>query len=407
MGELSATLSFDRRVKEKQSIFTLTSKDFSGRAVLNLDRDGPVLTITEASSRRFQSQASGTIRFFPHTEQLEGTLSVNIGDTLPITFAFGADKNHFSFHGQQPVTITTLFPLLDLFYPNHIVHPWLSDYLHGSSYLLKSLTGTLSWSEPQSLLDTLYAEVRVNDCEYTIAPGLEPIKSDYTEVVLKKGVLTITPHNGSFYGQKTGTSWVGINLADPANVILRVHLMTQARINEDILALLNSYNISLPCKQTAGTTNIELTLSINLTTDQVAAKGHFFIEEGAVKYGRERFEISNASITLQDNVITIEHASIRFKELFLANISGRFQPTTTTGDLQIVLEQFTFKANSLILSLNEAEPRPVIRYHIHPDGHSLEAATSAWNLNGMQLNFGPFSSPFSPENLSGVLPPLQ
>ncbi len=403
--ELTGTIYFDQYAEQEPSFFTLTSKDFAFRSDLSMEMDILVISIKEATSKRFNSHATGQIRFNPQTEQLTGILSANLAGALPISLEFTADQQQISFQGQGTGNITTITPFVDLFGLEHNIQRWITDYLRGSSYTLKTFTGVLPWNKPQTILETLHAEVRVNECAYTISPGLAPIETDFTDVVFNGGVLTITPHNPFFYGQSAGDSWLDINFNDLANIILTAHIKTLAKANDDILTLLKSYGIPLPFKQTAGKTRTDLTLGINLNKLEVIASGIFVIDEGAIEYDLKNYDVTNARFILQDSTITIEHASIHFEELFYANITGIYKITDATGDLNITLEQFIFKSKFSTLTLNESKERPVIRYHIRPDGHSLDAEASSWELDATQLNLGAFRAPFSPSNLSGTLPP--
>ncbi len=405
VGELTGTIHFDRNADQNPCFFTLTSKDLTFRSNLAIEQNTLVITLTEAISKQFNSRGFGQIRLNGEKEQLTGSLTANLGGSLPLTLDFSADQEKISFQGGEAGRIKTITPFVDLFGLDHNIQRWITDYLTGSRYNLRTFRGVLPWNEPQAILDTFYAEVRVDDCEYTFAPGLEAIKTAYTDVVFSKGVLAITPHESTFYGQAGEESWLDINFRDAANIILTAYIRTHARANNDILNLLAYYNIRLPFKQTGGKTATDLTLTINLNETQVSASGIFLIEEGILEHEEKNYGVTDAEITLVDSNIAIEHGLVRLDELFAADISGTFNAGNGVGDLDITVQQFSAKTEETTLTLNGSEARPTIQYSIRPDGHSLKASASSWKLDNLQLNIASFSTPFSFKELSGTLPP--
>lgn len=139
-----------------------------------------------------------------------------------------------------------------------------------------------------AILETLDAEVRVDDAEYTFAQdGIDPVKSEYTDVFFKKGVLIIKPHSATFYGQDCEKSWVDIDFNDYKNILLGVYIKTHAKLNDDILNLLKHYKITLPFKQLDGKIATDLTLAINLNKKELQTKGHFGLDKGQFVFSKK------------------------------------------------------------------------------------------------------------------------
>ncbi len=406
VGELTATIHFDQNADQNPCFFTLTSKDLTFRSNLAIDQNTLVITITEAISKQFNSRAFGQIRLNGEKEQITGSLTANLGGTLPVALDFTADQEQISFQGKGTKSVNTITPFVDLFGLDPTIQRWITDFLQGSSYTLKTFSGLLPWKTPATLLDTFFAEARVDKTEYTFCQGLEPVTADYTDVTFSKGVLNILPHGASFYGQKIDKdSRVDINFNDPANILLTVSIKALATANDDILTLLKAYNIALPFKQTAGKTAAELSLDVNLNTDQVTSQGTFLIDEGVIEYDHKNYRLTDVRVSLENSDVTIEHGRIRFEELFVANVTGTLKAASGSGELIFTLEQLAFNTKRSRFTLNKKAPRPTIRYHIRPDAHSVDVAASSWNLDALQLDLGPFSTPFSLTTLSGILPP--
>ena len=405
IGELTGSLHLAEG--SETSFFNLTSNDLVLRSTLVLKKNSLAVDIKELTSKRFNSRAKGQIRLNGGKDHITGTLSANLAGVLPVTLGFTADQDQISFTGKEDGEIIDITPFVDLFGLDKNIQRWITEYLHGSRYNLKIFKGVIPWQNPGLILDTLYAEVRVDDLEYTFAPGdpgLEPIKADYGDVVFSKGVLTIVPYESIFYGQEIRGGWVEIEFTSPADIILTVYIKTPARANDDILTLLEYYNIPLPFKQKAGETKVDLVLTINLKKGQVEANGIFLIDKGVVEVGRKNYGVKDARIVLKNSNVSID-GIVSFEELVVAGISGTFEGQSGTGDLDITLDRVSFDTGKSRVTLDESKPDPVIRYHIRPEGDSLAAGASSWKLDSMNLHLGPFTTPFSLAELSVNLPP--
>ncbi len=401
IGEMTASVHLERQL----SYVTLVGEDLNVRADMDIDGDVFLIHITKAVSRRFHSQLSGEIRINGKDKEAGGSLSADLGGVLPVTLDFTADPEQISFHGQESGEIRDIKPFVDLFDLDPTIQPWITDYLTGSRYNLKTFSGSFPWADPMVLLNSSYAEVRVDDCEYTFAPGLEAIKTEYTDVVFSKGVLTITPHNSTFYGQDGEQSWLDINFNDPDNIILTAYITTTAVANQDILNLLSYYDIALPFRQTKGKTTTDVTLAVNLNSEDVTAHGSFVIDKGVIECDQKSYDVRNAKVTLEDSMVTIEKLRISFEQMFSADVSGKFDGARDTGDLDILLKKFVVKIKDSYLNLDESKAKPILHVKIRPEETHVAVSDSFWNIGSIPLKLWAFDAPFSFDDVSGILPP--
>ncbi|MFW2368579.1 MAG: AsmA-like C-terminal domain-containing protein [Desulforhopalus sp.] len=397
-------IHLDRNAAPGDSFVTLGSKDLEFQSEMKLTEGTLILDINKGDIKIFDAQATGQVRIDSRQRQVSGSILVNFADVLPISLEFTADKNELVFTGKEGGRISAIKPLVDLFKLDQDIQVWITEYLVGSRYNLKTISGKLPWDNPGVILDTLYGEVRVDDCEYSFATGLEPIKTRYTDVVFDKGVLVITPFESTFYGQGGEESWLDIDFNDADNITLTAYIKTHAKANDDILNLLKYYDILLPFKQTAGKTKADLTLAINLNLLQVEADGTFLIDEGKVAHNDVIYDVRGVAVSLDDSLVTIENINARYGKLFNAKISGMFRGLEGTGELDIIVENFESPVGNSRLRLDTTKKQPTIVYRILQDSQFVEATASSWYLDEQQFNLGPFSSPFSFEELSGTLP---
>jgi len=387
--------------------FDLTSAYVDVHTVLTLDGGELVVTIDKFSSEQFQSQATGEVRFDLARKSGKGHLNANLAASLPVSLTFLLDQQQFSFQGKENGNISTITPFVDLFGLSHNIQRWITEYLTGSRYVLKSVTGDFPWDNPLHLLESFSAEVRVEECQYTFAPGLEAIKTDYTDVFFKKGVLGIVPHDSTFYGQDGEDSWLDINFNDFENILLTAYIQTHAVGNADIMNLLKYYNIPLPFVQTAGKTKTDLTLAINLKTEEIIATGNFQIDEGIIEYDKNLYSVKDAEIILNNSHIRIKELDLTYGEALHAGVSGFSDTANKKSDIDIVLHHLEIPMGSSVLKLDTSVLHPKLQYQIRPEGVRIEGGESFWNLNAMAFHLGSFSTPFSFSDYSGVLPPTK
>ncbi|AGF77211.1 hypothetical protein UWK_00630 [Desulfocapsa sulfexigens DSM 10523] len=381
--------------------FTLSSQEVDVRGIVRLEEGVLIADIPKIKSDKFHSQAAGVVRLDLDSAWGSGEFTVNLADSLPVNLSFIFDQEQLSFKGVEAGKITDITPFVDLFGLEFSIQKWITDYLSGTRYSLKSFAGSFPWKNPMVLAETFVAEVRVDECQYSFAPGLDAIQSEYADVLFKKGVLIITPHNSSFYGQDGEKSWLDINFNDPDNILLTAHILTHARANQDIVNVLNYYNIPLPVLQTEGETDVDLTLSINLKSELVTAHGVFQINDGRVDYSGANYGVKDARILLDTNRITFEQLEVSLEQMFVVDITGVYDASTANGDLDISLQECAVAVGKSQLVLNGEETKPKLRYTMSPGMATVTAEASSWNIGGLPLNIGSFSTSFSPDDLSG------
>ncbi len=402
VAEISGSLLYQTSL----GYITLSSSLLEGRAIIRLDTDKLIVEIEDLRSEEFHSHASGRIQFDLMEKSGSGEFTANIAESLPVSLKLMVDDKQLSFEGQENGDITTITPFVDLFGLKQSIQCWITEYLKGSRYQLKTFKGDFPWDNPLHILESFYAEARANDCEYTFAPGLEAIKSEYADVVFQKGVLVIKPQNATFYGQDTEDSWLDINFNDHKNILLTAYIQTHAQANQDIVNLVEYYNIPLPFKQTEGKTAADLTLTVNFNTEQVTALGTFVIDEGRVDYNQKNYGVKNAVIGLDETVVTFKHLEVSFGNMFVADITGMFDAGMKTGNLDIILQEASFAIGTSLLILDGSLSKPALHYEIQPEGATISGTASSWKLDVIPLQFGSFKTSFSLEDFSGKLAPM-
>jgi hypothetical protein len=398
LGATSVEIDLNQTDAPSNSLI-VRSDDFSFNSDLTFKKDSLTIDIIEASSARFRTGVSGSMQLDGGRGELSGDLTALINKKFPVAVHFTADGNSLSFSGKEAGEITEINSLVDLFGLRHGIQRWITDYLSGSRYHLKSFKGVVPWNNPKEILNTLEAEVTVDDTEYTFAPGLEPVKAGYTQVLFKHGVLDILPNGATFYGQDCGKSWVDINFNDPKNILLTAYIKTTAVANDDILTLLNYYKIPLPFKQVEGETATDLELAIILNKQQLEARGVFDIEDGVIEWGGINYKVRDARITLVNSDVTIDQLHVTYEDLVSAQVSGTILAKQKSGDVDVVLEMMNLKLGGSTLTLDKNHPLKA-SHHFDPTGHTIDVQSSSWLLDTLVLQLGPFKAPLNIDDLS-------
>ncbi|MEN8188458.1 MAG: AsmA-like C-terminal domain-containing protein [Thermodesulfobacteriota bacterium] len=362
------------------------------------------MTLHELKSKKLATTVRGTIDLDPNSFQARGNVVTELAGCIPVKLDIVIDREEISFSGKGNGTVTTIKPFVDLFGLSHGIQRWITDYLWGSSYHLDSVSGSIPWDDPAAILSTLKAEVRVDDCQYTFAPGLEPIKTEYTDVSFKNGVLEIVPHQSTFYGQDGQTSRLDINFNDHDNITLTAYIKTTARANKDIIALVAYYGIPLPFLQQSGLTDVDLTLAINLNKVKLHAVGYFDIKTGDIEYEGKRYKVQSGRIGLVDSNISISDLEVGLDDFFQARVNGEVATKEKSGELDIEVHSVQIPLENKSLHLDQNRPPLRVQYRFRPQLTTLSALPSHWVLDDRHIHLGTFSAPFLFSKLSTSLP---
>ena len=357
------------------------------------------------------------IRYLKHHINIEGqsvidldtftsysALNVNIADSADLTLLVEADRDSLSFSASSNRAITATKPIVDIFGLQKYISRWIVDKAVGRELTLHTLEGSFPYSDPARLLKTLYAKATYDDLAYRFADALEPIETDRTDLVFEEGVLKIYPNKPTFYGQDGGQSWLDIDFSGK-EVILTAYILTEARLNKDILHLLKHYGIALPFTQITGTTATDLTLEINLNRILTKAKGSFLVDKGLFRYEKMDLNVSNAEIKLVDANLNINKPDIAYRDNFHADVSGDINLSEQRGKLNIMADNIKLPAPQQPFVLDDRTGLHVV-YKIGPKRDIIAFGDSRWRYGAQKIAVEGFKAPFDFEHYATTIPPV-
>lgn len=400
-GPLNA--QFHYREHESGKI-AITSPKIELQAGIRSEGKFLVIDIEQISSAEYRSQANGKIRIDTQKRSLLGNFNGILAKILPLNLEVEADTRQLSFSAQGKKPVTDIAPIVELFKLGPAISPWISDYLSASQVSLSTVSGTIPYDKPESILQTLHAVAIVKDIEYTFAQGLEPIKAPETKVEFIQGVLKIKPQQATFYDQDAGNSELDINF-NSSPFILTAYIRTRAQASGGILTLLEYYGITFPFEQKEGVTDTDLTLAINLSTIGIKSNGSFKSDQSVFEYDGHLIDVDHLDVTLDNTDITLRQIDVSKKGQFSARINGELDTVKSTGDLQLSIDNFVFQSTDTELLLDNPDNAALkVNYQLRPGGDLIKVAASTWKVADMYINVGEFITPFSHETWSGRLP---
>ena len=385
---------------------TVNDPAFSLDTGLSLSGSRLSLDIKQFKIIDYHSQGSGRIELDIDHKKFVADLLVDVAGTLPLKLRCEGDQNQLTFEGSGTQSVHTIRPVVELFHLGPDIQPWITDYLKGSSITLESFKGTVPYKSPGMIFQTLYGKAFVQDTEYTFEQKLPAIKAPSTEVVFENGILKIYPHHPAYAGVDAGTSWLDINF-NPDAPVLSAYIKTQAPLGDEILALLDFYEIHLPFKQTRGLTNADLTLAINLSTIDVNAHGKFRVAEGAFEYDKQTYTVTDAAISLVNDAVDITTMNIGFQDLLRMKVTGTMKITSRQADFKIGVEKIDLPLEDTRLVLDTADRPLHLEYTWAQEGETLTASESTWKVGTQSAKAQGFTASFKAGDFSGTLPPTQ
>ncbi len=382
----------------------LTVKNPAFSLKTNFAVSGPRLTfdIDQFQTFSYRSQGSGRVMMDVSRTKFTGDLKMKLADTLPLQLHLQGDRFKLTFDGKGAEAIKDIRPVVELFALGSDVEPWITDSLKGASFTLDTIKGTIPFAAPEKVLDSLYGRATVQNCEYSFEPKLPPIKAHFVNVIFENGVLKIFPHQTFYAGVDAGRSWLDIdfNTDDP---ILTAFIRTNATLGNEILNLLDFYQIHLPFKQTEGLTDADLTLTIDLVNLKVGAEGNFRVMSGSFAYDNKVYTITDSTVLLNDDDVTIKELNIEYQDFARLKVDGKIDVLTDKSDLKIVLDKFDVPFQNKKLSLDVSNKKVFLQYHRDGENETLTVSKSHWKIGTLPIEMEGFSTSVKTTDLSGTL----
>jgi len=383
-------------------LLSINNPVYSLTAMLAHSHSLLTLNVQQFKSSTYRIHGSGTIIVDVARKKFAGDVTMDVAQTLPLQLHLTGDVYRLSFQGRGTAAVRTIRPVVELFGLGPDIEPWITDSLKGDSFNLDVIKGTIPFAAPENVLRTLFGKASVQHCEYSFEHKLPSIKAQSADVVFENGILKIFPHQPAFDGVDAGRSWLDIdfNTDDP---MLTAFIRTTTGLGDEILRLLSFYDIRLPFKQIDGVTDAELTLSIDLVSLKVSADGKFKVNDGNFTYQGKTYEVSDATVLLSDEHVTIKELTIGYRDMAKLKVDGTMDFSSDKSELNITVEKFELPWQENRLSLDISKRKVLLQYHRDGDIETFSAPESHWLLGTVSARMEAFKTSVKADDFSGIL----
>lgn len=332
-------------------------------------------------------------------QRLSANLFLNLPKTPTFQIVASGDTDRLKFHIYADGSLPTIKPLVKFFKIDPEIEPWIDEYAKANSVTLHRLEGNFHYDRPEELLKSLRAEATVDQGEYTFAQGFEPIKAPMVKLSFINGRLYISPNQGTFYSLPTEKSTLYIDFTTE-HTTLFTHIQTvHGMLNDPILALLRFYKINLPIKQSSGTCDVDLNLTVNLHTLDTTAQGIFRPSASEILLDQIPLRSEGGIVRLYNSRVKFENFTAHYGDnIAHAYVKGEYDASTDHGIVAIDAYEVTPLANKQYLNLRDSSEPLRVNYIIAPKGDTLDIASSKWNILGKTLQIDAFRAPFDYHN---------
>lgn len=304
------------------------------------------------------------------------------------------DNDSLSFWMKSEGKLRSIKEIVNFFAIDKETKPWILEYAKGSLIDLKHLSGTFHYNKPEELLQTLYAQLSVENAAYTFAKGFQPIIAKQVNLLFKKGVLYIDPIEGTFYNLPTEKSHLNINFTTSPNRLNIFIKTNNAMLNDPILTLLEFYGIKIPIKQESGKCMVDLNLSINLNSLETTAHGVF-------KPSRSDLRLYSIPLTSENGIVYLNNTSVRFigfnafyDQKIDAFVDGFYNASSNEGEISVKGYRFKVFNDPDALKLWDTASPLEIKYILGPKRDFIRISPSIWSIHGKKLILAGANFPF-------------
>ncbi len=369
----------------------------------NVSLDEKALYLSSLSLEYFDTlHVTGSALFDLNTSAFYGTIETIVANADHFSTYMRSDSESVAFRLESDTHLTTLPQIVALLPLHPLSKPWMSDYIKSGDITLHPLTGTYRFAPPHGLLQSIDAYASVTDAAYEFARGFKPATAKKVDVRFRKGKLEIEPHESAFYDNRGDNTDVAIDF-NPEHPLLQVHIDTSARLDDDIVRLIRHYGIDLPLKQRSGSTRADLTLSVDLETEQTTASGTFAVSDAAVLFHREPLFVHTGSVILKNNDVLLKDMNASYRERVHGILNAAFNPAKGTGLFKAdITEIRPFGDASLQLQTNPLH----VSYEMVPKTlDRLKIPASIWQYQHHLLHVDAIDTDFDYHRLRTHIPP--
>ena len=261
--------------------------------------------------------------------------------------------------------------------------------------------------------DNLYANGTLESVDLNFEDALKNITAPSVDVIFEGGKLKFVVENAK-YGENyanaessTSISSALVELSDfdAEQALLSINLnLSQSLLDDNILGILEHYEVGIPLRQLSGKNTGELTLDVLLPNTekklgaQVSASGEINIADSAIEVLGAKMHIDSAKVVLNGENISAQSPSVSFSEI----LKSDFQLDANTNKKTIAINATPRKlriqsGESEIINLSGVPLKASMDLngeffaHIAPLDITIDTRASATTINASLANLLPYA----------------
>ncbi len=218
------------------------------------------------------------------------------------------------------------------------------------------------------IVDNLYVSGILQNASVRLEDNLYPISTDEVIVLFDKGKLSFWTQNASYNGTMIDKGRVEISDFLAPQTLLNININSQKTLLDDnILGILNYYDISLPIKQIDGKTKSSLNLNILLPTQKyeikVSPSGEFDIKDSNIDINGVNLFVKEANIKINESNVNILDSKVSLKDILDSKLNLNVNLDNKTMDLELKPSKLELKSGELeIINFNNKDLRANIDF---------------------------------------------
>lgn len=383
----------------ERGFIVASSPDFYLNGSIYYESDFLNMKINELKDSKREININGYLFFNPEDIELSSVFNLNINDDLDARVFIHTDKNRLDYKLIANKEIKDISHLINIANLPKEARYWALDAIDMSYATIDRANGFVEFDKLSEAYKNIHIKATANTMNYTYNKKLDSIHTEKTLLEFKDGVLFIYPKEAYSYGMFLDKSWLKIDFAKPQE-ILTLHLLFDGEINKDMLKILSAYEINLPFLQREGKVATNLTLTVNLITIDVNAKGDFFSKKANFDYLGLNIDVFDAYIQLDNHDVKINNMQAKYKDIATAKVDLVYNAKSSKGTVSFQAEHIGLNNGALLL-----DKKPIkIVYNISPNNDTINIEKSRWRYNDFILNLNKVNIPFDLDKLLVKLP---
>ena len=384
---------------DDQGFLSLTSPTLDLKSKIYFQSHLLKVAIDNFTDKKRALHAKGLVIFDTNAKKIYTKINLDIHNDANLTFYSVADSQRLVYNVHSNKNISDISHLIKMAHlPKEVIY-WAYTAIKMQHLNIKKINGFINYDDLNNAYKNIYIEAVAKKLNYTYNPKLDAVHTQQTDFVFKNGVLYIRPKEPYSYGMNLGKSWLKIDFTKKEE-LLTLHLLFDGMLNKDMLHVLSAYHIKLPFLQRKGNVNTNLTLTVNLQTIDVDAKGDFYTKKANFDYLGLNLDIYNTHIYLDNYDVTIDKMKAQYKDIAQADVQVTYDAKKSAGTINFDFHKIRTHGLSLVTDKTPLH----IAYNINPKQDTIDIQKSQWRYKNKQVTLDKLLVDFNLKTLKAKIP---